>query len=62
MIQRYDVIFFYFYISKNNNTKNIFSKKDEETKKIDLKIYDLISNFNYKKIVPILKHSIFFFY
>lgn len=49
MIQRYDVIFFYFYISKNNNTKNIFSKKDEETKKIDLKIYDLISNFNYKR-------------
>ena len=44
MIQRYDVIFFYFYISKNNNTKNIFSKKDEETKKIDL-----ISNFNYKR-------------
>jgi len=48
-------------MNKNKNKKNIFLKKDEETKKIDLKIYDLISNFNYKKIVPILKHSIFFF-
>jgi hypothetical protein len=37
------------YISKNNNTKNIFLKEDGETKTIDLKIYDLISNFDYNR-------------
>ena len=37
------------YIIKNNNTKNIFLKEDDETKNIKLKIYDLVSNFNYDK-------------